>query len=205
MTAFLQLVDRSDLGQSCGQLGLGLCVLQGRILILQGFFGNTLGVQRLCLVQIFATDGEIRPISFQKLVAPLPGRSVIKPETAQAIRKMLEMVTQPGGTALRAQVAGYRVGGKTGTAHKLAGGAYATDKYVGSFVGIAPMSAPRLIVAVMIDEPEPIPGRYYGGYVAAPVFSAVVAGSLRVMGIAPDAPQNVPQLDMLGEHVKEEM
>ncbi len=171
-------------------------------------YGHGISVSLLQIArayQIFATDGEIRPISFQKLVAPLPGRSVIKPETAQAIRKMLEMVTQPGGTALRAQVAGYRVGGKTGTAHKLAGGAYATDKYVGSFVGIAPMSAPRLIVAVMIDEPEPIPGRYYGGYVAAPVFSAVVAGSLRVMGIPPDAPQNVPQLDMLGDLVKEEM
>ncbi|WP_269531702.1 penicillin-binding protein 2 [Chitinimonas sp. BJYL2] len=152
--------------------------------------------------QIFATDGEIRPVSFQKLVAPLPGRQVIKPETALAVRKMLEMVTQPGGTALKSRVVGYRVGGKTGTAHKLEGGTYAAKRYVGSFVGIAPISEPRIIVAVMIDEPTG--GKYYGGDVAAPVFSAVVAGSLRMMGIAPDAQQS-QVVDMLNTETTEEM
>ena len=96
---------------------------------------------------------------------------MLKPETALAVRKMLEMATQPGGTAPKAQVIGYRVAGKTGTAHKLEGRGYAPNKYVSSFVGFAPASAPRLIVAVMIDEPAG--GQYYGGAVAAPVFSNV--------------------------------
>ncbi|MBV1775535.1 penicillin-binding protein 2 [Burkholderiaceae bacterium DAT-1] len=154
--------------------------------------------------QIFATDGEIRPITFQRLVAPMPGKRILKPETAAAVRKMLEMVTLPGGTAKKAQVVGYRVGGKTGTAHKLEGGSYAGHKYVGSFVGIAPISDPRLIVAVMIDEPSG--GKYMGGDVAAPVFSAVVAGSLRMMGIPPDAPaQNLFGPPPANDDFKEEM
>lgn len=138
--------------------------------------------------QVFATDGEIRPVTFQKQVAPLPGTHVMSAETAQEVRAMLETVTQPGGTALRAQVVGYRVGGKTGTAKKLQGGAYTDKTYVASFVGIAPISNPRLIVAVMIDEPNA--GSYYGGTVAAPAFSNVVAGSLRMLGVPPDAPLN---------------
>jgi cell division protein FtsI (penicillin-binding protein 3) len=109
-------------------------------------------------------------------------------ETAQQIRKMLELVVLPGGTAPKAQVAGYRVGGKTGTAHKLDGASYAANKYVSSFVGLAPASAPRLIVAVMIDEPTA--GGYYGGTVAAPVFSSVMAGALRLLDVKPDAPLN---------------
>jgi len=101
---------------------------------------------------------------------------------------MLELVVQPGGTAPRAQITGYRVAGKTGTAHKLDGATYAPNKYVSSFIGFAPASAPRLIVAVMIDEPGT--GQYYGGTVAAPVFSSVMAGSLRLLGVKPDAPLN---------------
>jgi cell division protein FtsI (penicillin-binding protein 3) len=99
---------------------------------------------------------------------------------------MLEMVTQPGGTATRAQVPGYRVAGKTGTAHKLEGNGYAADRYISSFVGFAPASSPRIVIAVMIDEPG---GKhYYGGEVAAPVFSRVMAGTLRLLGVPPDAP-----------------
>ncbi|MGQ5522211.1 peptidoglycan D,D-transpeptidase FtsI family protein [Chitinimonas sp. PSY-7] len=138
--------------------------------------------------QAFATDGEIRPVTFQKQVAPLPGKRVMSAQTAEEVRNMLETVTQPGGTALRAQVVGYRVGGKTGTSKKLVGGSYTNVKsYVGSFVGIAPISNPRLVVAVMIDEPS---GAFYGGVVAAPTFSSVVAGSLRMLGVPPDAPMN---------------
>jgi cell division protein FtsI (penicillin-binding protein 3) len=96
---------------------------------------------------------------------------------------MLEMAAGPGGTAPKARVAGYRVGGKTGTAHKLEGGAYA-NKYVSSFVGFAPVSDPRLIVAVMIDEPSA--GKHYGGEVAAPVFAQIMGASLRTLGIPPD-------------------
>jgi cell division protein FtsI (penicillin-binding protein 3) len=99
---------------------------------------------------------------------------------------MLETVTQPGGTATRAQVAGFRVAGKTGTAHKIEGNGYAPDRYIASFVGFAPVSSPRLVIAVMVDEPG---GKhYYGGEVAAPVFSSVMAGALRLLGISPDAP-----------------
>jgi cell division protein FtsI (penicillin-binding protein 3) len=109
----------------------------------------------------------------------------MKPETALAVRHMLELAVLPGGTAPKAQVPGYRVAGKTGTAHKLEGRGY-TNKYVSSFVGFAPASAPRLIVAVMLDEPSA--GTYYGGDVAAPVFSAVMGSALRTLGVPPDAP-----------------
>jgi len=151
--------------------------------------------------QAFASDGEIRPVTFTKLVAPLPGRQAIKPETARAVRKMLEMVTQPGGTATRAQVLGYRVAGKTGTSRKLEGGQY-VKKYVASFVGFAPASDPRLIVAVMIDEPK-VNG-YYGGEVAAPIFGNVAKGALRQLGVPPDAPTDSIVLPGEIPDVKEE-
>lgn len=135
---------------------------------------------------IFANHGAIRPVTFLKQSAPAPGTQVISPANAEAVNKMLEMVTQPGGTAQLAQVVGYRVGGKTGTAYKLAGGVYSKDKYVASFVGLAPISAPRVIIAVMVDEPDS--ARHYGGQVAAPIFSKVAAGVMRMMRVAPDAP-----------------
>jgi cell division protein FtsI (penicillin-binding protein 3) len=116
---------------------------------------------------------------------------------------MLETVVQPGGTAPRAQVMGYRVAGKTGTAHKLENGVYARDRYVASFVGMAPASAPRLLVAVVIDEPSA--GDYYGGVVAGPVFSTVMTESLRVLGVSADAPVDWQhELEVLPE-VKEEV
>jgi len=114
---------------------------------------------------------------------------------------MLEMVVAPGGTAPRAQVSGYRVAGKTGTAHKLEGGAY-VNRYVSSFVGFAPASDPRLIVAVMIDEPSA--GQYYGGSVAAPCFSSVMGSALRLLGVPPDAPINNVVLPPDDAEVKEE-
>jgi cell division protein FtsI (penicillin-binding protein 3) len=97
---------------------------------------------------------------------------------------MLNMAAGPGGTAQKAQTVGYSVGGKTGTAHKQEGKGYATKKYRGLFVGIAPIDKPRIVVAVMIDEPTN--GRYYGGDVAAPVFSQTVQQSLRLLGVQPD-------------------
>jgi cell division protein FtsI (penicillin-binding protein 3) len=99
---------------------------------------------------------------------------------------MLELAAQPGGTAPRARIMGYRVAGKTGTAHKQANGAYVADKYRSSFVGFAPASRPRLVIAVMLDEPSA--GQHYGGVVAAPVFANVMAGALRILGVAPDGP-----------------
>ena len=152
-------------------------------------YGHGISVSLLQLARsymVFAGDGEIRPVSLLKLDVPPTGAKVIAAETSQAVRGMLELVVKPGGTAPRAQVMGYRVAGKTGTAHKQENGHYADDRYVASFVGLAPASNPRLIVAVMIDEPSN--GQYYGGTVAAPVFSQVMSGALRLLSVPPDAP-----------------
>jgi cell division protein FtsI (penicillin-binding protein 3) len=152
-------------------------------------YGHGISVSLLQLARaylIFARDGDILPITLVKREAPVAGEPVITRDTALAVRKMLEMVVQPGGTAPRAQIAGYRVAGKTGTAHKLDGAEYAPDKYYASFVGFAPATAPRLIIAVVLDEPSA--GQYYGGTVAAPVFANVMAGALRLLAVPPDAP-----------------
>ncbi|UJP01218.1 MAG: penicillin-binding protein 2, partial [Nitrosomonas sp.] len=124
---------------------------------------------------IFASGGELKPISLLKQNMPVMGQRVISRDTAQAMNRMLEMATKPGGTAPLAQNSGYRVAGKTGTAHKLIDGQYANKRYISTFVGYAPASNPRLIIAVMIDEPSA--GKYFGGAVAAPVFSKVMSGA----------------------------
>lgn len=134
---------------------------------------------------IFARDGELVPTTIYKSNGKPKGTQVISAKTAIQMREMLETVTQTGGTATNAQTLGYRVGGKTGTAHKVEGKGYASNKYRGFFVGLAPMSAPRIVVAVMVDEPRS--GGYYGGVVAAPAFSNIVAGTLRSMSVLPDA------------------
>ncbi|MBU3542302.1 penicillin-binding protein 2 [Polynucleobacter sp. MWH-Loch1C5] len=134
---------------------------------------------------IFARDGELVSTTIYKTDQSPKGVRVISAKTAIQMREMLEMVTQTGGTATGAQTMGYRVGGKTGTAHKVEGKGYAGNKYRGFFVGMAPMSAPRIVVAVMVDEPRS--GGYYGGIVAAPAFSNIVAGTLRNMNVLPDA------------------
>jgi cell division protein FtsI (penicillin-binding protein 3) len=114
---------------------------------------------------------------------------------------MLEMAVLPGGTAPKAQVVGYRVAGKTGTAHKLEGRGY-TNKYVSSFVGFAPVSNPRLVIAVMIDEPTA--GQHYGGLVAAPVFSAVAGSALRMLAVPTDAPVDNVVLPPEGSEIGED-
>jgi cell division protein FtsI (penicillin-binding protein 3) len=154
-------------------------------------YGHGISLSLLQLARaymVFASDGEIKAVTLMKRDAPASGTRVITPETALQVRRMLELVVQPGGTAPRAQVMGYRVAGKTGTAHKLEGANYAATKYVASFIGFAPASDPQLIIAVMIDEPGA--GKYYGGTVAAPVFSNVMAGALRQLRVKPDAPLN---------------
>jgi cell division protein FtsI (penicillin-binding protein 3) len=108
---------------------------------------------------------------------------VIKPSTAKQVREMLESVVSKRGTAPDAAVAGYRVAGKTGTVRKASNGGY-SNRYIGLFVGMAPLTHPRLVLAVMLDEPA---GQYYGGVIAAPVFSEVMSGALRLLDIPPDA------------------
>ena len=152
-------------------------------------YGHGISVNLVQLARaytVFANDGELKPVSLLKVDAPVAGRPVLKPQTARAVRHMLEMAVLPGGTAPKAQVSGYRVAGKTGTAHKLDGRVYANNKYISSFVGFAPASNPRLVIAVMLDEPGG--DQYYGGAIAAPVFSSVMGAALRMLGVPPDAP-----------------
>jgi len=143
---------------------------------------------------VFARDGELVPVTLLKGNGPVNGVQVISAESARAVRHMLHLATESGGTAPKAQTIGYSVGGKTGTAHKLEGRGYAEKKYRSLFVGLAPLEQPRIVVAVMIDEPNN--GQHYGGEVAAPVFSETVQQTLRLLGVAPDMavkPQIVAQ------------
>ena len=154
-------------------------------------YGHGISVSLIQLARaytLFSAEGELKPVSLLKLGAPTTGERVISRATALAVSRMLEMVVRPGGTAPRAQISGYRVAGKTGTAHKLEGNGYAKDRYISTFVGYAPASNPRLIIAVMLDEPSA--GQYFGGVVAAPVFSQVMAGALRILSVPHDAPSN---------------
>ncbi|NHZ81001.1 penicillin-binding protein 2 [Massilia sp. CCM 8695] len=153
-------------------------------------YGNGISVSLLQLARgymMFARDGDTIPLSFQKVTEPPVGRQIIKPKTAREMREMLErVISGEHGTAKQARVAGYRVGGKTGTAYKVENGKYAMPrKYIGSFVGMVPMSNPRFIIAVMIDEPTAI--GHFGGIVAAPTFAALAANALRALNIPPDS------------------
>ncbi|MFD1557771.1 peptidoglycan D,D-transpeptidase FtsI family protein [Paraburkholderia silviterrae] len=159
-------------------------------------YGYGLSTSLLQIAQVYtayAGDGTMYPA---KLLSEAPGpqgtiaagvapRAVTTPATAASMRKMLEMATSDGGTGRAANVEGYRIGGKTGTARKQIGSGYAKNRYRALFVGMAPMSAPRVIVAVMIDDPAG--GSFYGGTVAGPVFSGVMQGSLQLLGVPPDA------------------
>jgi cell division protein FtsI (penicillin-binding protein 3) len=133
---------------------------------------------------IFARDGDTIPLTFLKSNETPIGTRVISPKTALEVRLMLEAATQPGGTGTLARIAGYRVAGKTGTAHKLENGKY-VKRYVGDFIGFAPVSKPRVIVAVMIDDPST--GGHFGGTVSGPVFAAITANVLRSLNVAPDS------------------
>lgn len=152
-------------------------------------YGHGITVSLIQMAQaytIFANQGYWVPVRITRLAEgeQPDGRRIIKPETANQMLKMLEMAAAPGGTAPKAQVQGYRVAGKTGTAHKQEGGRY-VNKYISSFVGLAPASNPRVIIAVMVDEPGT--GVYYGGAVAAPIFSTITKSVLGRMGVEPDA------------------
>lgn len=133
-----------------------------------------------------ANDGRIHVPTFL-LGAGTEGVAVIDPQIAHTLVDMLETVVSPEGTAIKAAVANYTVAGKTGTSHIAAGGGY-SDRYVSTFIGLAPASDPRLVVVVIVDEPSR--GGYYGGLVAAPIFSNVMAGALRLLDIPPDDVDN---------------
>lgn len=150
-------------------------------------YGYGVAVTTLQLAQaysILANEGELRPISFLKLDEPVAGERILPERIVSEIKSMLENVTREDGTGKRARVEGYRVAGKTGTAHKTSEGGYAEDRYRSLFAGFAPASNPVLVLVVMIDEPQG--SQHYGGQVAAPVFSRVMKGALRILNIPPD-------------------
>ncbi|MCG5538366.1 penicillin-binding protein 2 [Halorhodospira sp. 9622] len=138
-----------------------------------------------------ARDGVMRPVSIRALDDPPQGRQVLDPDLAAELRAMLEAVVEPGGTGTRAAISGYRVAGKTGTVLKSGPSGYAEEDYLASFVGFAPASDPRLVMAVTIDQPRG--DLYYGGQVAAPVFSRVMGSALRMLNVPPD---DLPELEV---------
>jgi cell division protein FtsI (penicillin-binding protein 3) len=150
--------------------------------------GYGISVTALQLAQAYATIGALgvrRPVSMLRVDTPPAGQRVLSTQLCQGLIQLLEAVTtQEGATGVRARIPGYRVAGKTGTAERLVDGSYSTTQYTSIFAGLAPASAPRLATVVVIDDPGA--GKHQGGDVAAPVFSAVVGGALRLLGVAPD-------------------
>ncbi len=163
-------------------------------------YGYGLSVTPLQLAQAYATIGAggiHRPVSFRRVDAPVGGERALPASVARELIGLLEEAVTPAGTGSKAAVAGYRVAGKTGTAWKAISGGYSTDRYLSVFAGVVPATAPRLAVVVMVDEPQGV--LYYGGDVAAPVFSAVTSGALRLMSVAPDDLARVTPLVNAGE------
>jgi cell division protein FtsI (penicillin-binding protein 3) len=150
-------------------------------------YGYGLSVTPLQLAHAYATIGAMgvaRPVSMLRIDGPVEGERVLSDRTSRSLITLLEAVIAPDGTGKQAAIPGYRVAGKTGTAWKANAGGYSTDRYVGVFGGVAPATHPRLAAVVVIDEPGA--GKFYGGDVAAPVFSSVVGGALRLLAVAPD-------------------
>jgi cell division protein FtsI (penicillin-binding protein 3) len=156
-------------------------------------YGYGLSMTPLQLAQAYAVlagDGLARPVSLVRVDKPPIARRVVSPETTRSVISMLEKVVTTEGTGIKAAVTGYRVAGKTGTARKIAaGGGYEGDRHTAVFAGLVPASDPRLVIVVVVDEPKG--GFYFGGDVAAPVFSAVAAGAMRILAVPPDAAEPV--------------
>ena len=153
-------------------------------------YGYGINATMLQLAQgyaMLANHGVKNPLSLSKLQEPPKGEQVLSPQIADQVLLMLEQVTMPGGTAQQANIMGYRVGGKTGTAHKLRPDhrGYSNTEYRALFAGVAPISDPRLAIIVVVENPR---GSYYGGLVAAPVFARVMQESLRLMNVPLDKP-----------------
>ena len=150
-------------------------------------FGYGVSVTSLQLARAYAAiaaDGYLRPVSFLSQDKAPEGERVMSAETAAAVREMMQRVVSDKGTGSEAQVPNYSVAGKTGTVHKFAAGGYAEDRYISIFTGMVPADDPELVMVVMIDEPRN--GEYFGGKVAAPVFSKVMAGAMRLLDVPPD-------------------
>jgi cell division protein FtsI (penicillin-binding protein 3) len=161
--------------------------------------GYGLSVTPLQLAHAYATIGAggiRRPITFERVSGPVPGVQVLDPKVAHELVQLMEQVVEKGGTATRAAVVGYKVSGKTGTAFKSIAGGYSTDKIMAVFAGLVPASQPKIATVVVIDEPsrdvQQVGTLAQGGTVAAPVFSSVMSGALRLMDIPPDDLSNVP-------------
>jgi len=210
-----QRMDRAVLWQVYGQLGFGHTTnvqfpgeRTGFLPHFEGWsrfehatlaFGYGLNVTTLQLAQayaVLANDGVRRPVSLRKVDAIPEGERVFSENTARAVRLMIETVVSNKGTARRAAVPGYRVGGKTGTAKKATGRGYAKGKYQAVFAGMAPITDPRFVMVVMIDEPGG--KKYYGGLVAAPTFAKVMQAALRLYNVPPDDPQGSLRLAAVG-------
>jgi cell division protein FtsI (penicillin-binding protein 3) len=161
--------------------------------------GYGLSVTPLQLAHAYATIGAggiRRPLTFERVSGSVRGEQVLEPKVAHALVELMEQVIEKGGTATRAAVVGYRVSGKTGTAFKSIAGGYSTDRIMAVFAGLVPASHPKLATVVVIDEPSrdlhEVSRLAQGGTVAAPVFSNIMAGALRLMDVPPDDLQNVP-------------
>lgn len=149
-------------------------------------YGYGMTVTALQLARAYAmlaAGGVERPVSFLKVDGPVTGERVLSEDIARQLIPMMESVVTTDGTAIKAAVPGYRVAGKTGTAHKAQNGGYATDQYMSTFAGMAPASRPKVVLVVVMDSPV---GQYYGGLVSAPVFSRIMAETLRLMNVEPD-------------------
>ncbi len=169
-------------------------------------YGYGLSVTPLQLAQAYSTLGSggiHRPVTFVLRENDNLDRRVMDDRIATQVIEMLETVTQEGGTGTRAAVNGYRIAGKTGTTKKFAAGGYSDDKYVSVFAGVAPASAPRFAVVVVIEEPNG--DQYYGGDVAAPVFSSVMNNSLRLLSVVPDTTEPSEQRELVRDHLNQQL
>ena len=164
-------------------------------------YGHGIAVSLVQLARaytVFAGDGRLLPLSLEPQASLPSGERVFSEQTALTIRGMLERAAGPQGTAPKAQIDGFKVAGKTGTAHKPERGGYARNRYIASFAGFVPADQPRLVIAVMVDEPSA--GRHYGGEVAAPVFAQIATESLRRLQMSPDSSVRVvPSARLYGE------
>ena len=172
-------------GESAGVLTEpGLWRPIGQATLAYGYGLSVTPLQLAHAYTVLGAEGRSVPVSMLALDRPAQSRPAIDPEVARAVLEMMEPVVSAEGTAPKAAISGYRVAGKTGTARKFTAGGYHADRYLSVFAGIAPASEPRLAAVVLIDEPSA--GVYYGGEVAAPVFSRVIGDALRILGIPPD-------------------